>query len=287
MRKTIVLFLLSPIILFTVTYVHGQSKKQMQSDCESNVFYNEAIRAYLDDNDNSEEEKFRQAIDTLNGKCPDALLKLSIILSEKLRFSEAIPYLEQYIKRTPRREHENYLSDLKELRRIAALKSKVDSQTEPSLEDLLELIPKIDGYGRLSDAIPYAEKAVRLYPQSANALLKLSQLLGSTDNERALALIRNAIALEPDSPDLYYTEGYTLSLARRYKEAEESYLKAIRVSSGKHRFSWYELGFIYLGQKRKKDALNTYRKYLQLNRSNDEYRYEVEGIVRRLEREVL
>ncbi|HSE33004.1 MAG TPA: hypothetical protein VLA93_15635 [Pyrinomonadaceae bacterium] len=46
-----------------------------------------------------------------------------------------------------------------------------------SVVEMLELIELVNGYGENGDGIPYAEKAVELYPESARALVVLAGLI--------------------------------------------------------------------------------------------------------------
>lgn len=72
---------------------------------------------------------------------------------------------------------------------------------------MVELIKVVDRFGSSTDAIPYAEKAVELYPQSAKALVALAELIKTEQQVRALELLDRAITLELNEPAFMYRDG--------------------------------------------------------------------------------
>ena len=109
----------------------------------------------------------------------------------------------------------------------------------------------------IDKALGYAQKAVRLDPNSAEAhrlIARIYQLQGR--HEESLAMIRRALELNPNNGDFLATYGVMLTYAGRPEEGIEWGEKAIRRNP--HYPSWYAsaLATSYFGSERYEEALH-------------------------------
>ncbi len=187
----------------------------MISQKESHIRYNtysstlqssqeqEAIRHYeraflLDsNNDPAAEQEYRLAINARGGVYPEALQGLRRLLQMQLRLPEAILVLKDYIDQTPNERHTEDMKELASLENTVGLQLKVDRMEKPSITDFLALIPLIARYGKPVKAVPYAERAVRLYPESAEAHILLASYIERENKEKSLKHFEKAAELEP------------------------------------------------------------------------------------------
>ena len=87
--------------------------------------------------------------------------------------------------------------------------------------------------GRLSEAIPYLEAAVRIDPDSAPAHTDLGSALARTGHlAEAIAQFEEAILLEPDAPIPHNNLGSALTEAGRLPEAIAEFQTALRLDPG-------------------------------------------------------
>jgi tetratricopeptide (TPR) repeat protein len=199
----------------------------------------EAQRLDSADDDRAETEYWR-AINSRNGKFPEALSQLGVFLSQRLRFSEAAEVWRKYIDQTAAGSATYDLKILGDFRRAAVLQSLVTASPKPRLEDLIELAWLIRRYGRNhhDDAVPYGEKAVALYPESSAAHLLLGEMLPN-NHEREREELQKAVELDP------YSARAHLSLGQSYffgKTAIAEYREALRLSGGQLDQAWLGLG---------------------------------------------
>jgi protein O-mannosyl-transferase len=84
--------------------------------------------------------------------------------------------------------------------------------------------------GRLSEALPYFETAVRIDPQMGSARNNLGIALGRMDRlPDAIEQLRIAVRLWPDSPDPHTNLGASLAQAGRLPEAAAEFEAALRM----------------------------------------------------------
>jgi len=133
-----------------------------QSNPSSAKKHLERAMSYRAAGDPRAEEEYKQAIADRGGAYPQAWEGLSGYLANALRFKEAAAAWRKYLKQTNRSVSPDALEQLKRLDRGASLKSKSDKGQLLTLEEMIELIKLVDGFGSKGDAIPYAEKAVEL-----------------------------------------------------------------------------------------------------------------------------
>jgi protein O-mannosyl-transferase len=84
--------------------------------------------------------------------------------------------------------------------------------------------------GRLSEALPYLETAVRIDPDSAPARTDLGTALGKMDRlPDAIAQLQIAVSLWPDAPKPHISLGTALAYAGRLPEAASEFESALRI----------------------------------------------------------
>ncbi len=262
MRTKLTLQILLTIILLTgfcLPTVTGQSNASRAKE------HFERAVSYVASDDPRAEEEYKQAIADRRGVYPAAWEGLSRYLAHALRFEEAAAAWRKYLQQTNEKVGPRALEQLKRLERGASLKSQSDKGTSLTLEERLELIKLVDEFGSKGDAVPYAEKAVELYPESANALVSLAELIKREQSERALDLLNRAIAFEPNDPSFYVVRGgYFFWVHGNSAAAELDFRKAIELSQGSNASAWAGLGDSLAREGRRDEAIAAYRKYLSI-----------------------
>jgi Tfp pilus assembly protein PilF len=139
------------------------------------------------------------------------------------------------------------------------------------LSDLLEYTRQVRAFGRRRDyAIPYAERAVELYPDSVDAILLLVDVLPPTqaEKDRVEQLLNRAATIEPTNARIYTTRGWwNLHTFRRTEDAEKDFRQALSVSNNTDPTAWKGLGYVFMERGQKHDAVVAFRKYLSLNKN--------------------
>ena len=243
-----------------------------RGDCSRHL---ERARTYEMFGDARAVPEFQEAIKTDASRCSIALFELSESLSRSLRFSEAQKALHDYIVSTPKLDHKEDIKDLTKLQNAADLKQRVDSSEEPSLVDLMELTKICDGFGRNKpkDALAYAERAVSLYPNSADALLLNAELLlpGSLDNTRAFLLLNQAAAIDTANPRIFSLRGwcYLFKLDVRQR-SEADFREALRLSDDTEPLALKGLGYLFMFKGQRAESLAAFKKYLLTTKDDPE-----------------
>jgi hypothetical protein len=148
-----------------------------QSNTSSAEQHLERALSYSAAKDPRAEEEYKQAIAARGGVYPKAWEAFSTYLAYALRFEEAAGAWRKYLKQTKTKVSSTELERLKRLDRGALLRSRFDDRRSMPLEEMLELTKLVDGLGSTQDAVPYAERAAELYPQSGEALIALAKLI--------------------------------------------------------------------------------------------------------------
>lgn len=228
--------------------------------------------------DPAAEAEYKLAIAARNGRYPDAWQGLERVYQGQLRFSEAAVALQNYMVLAPRRRHDGLVEELKTLRQAAELQSRINNSQPPLLEDLLQFIPFVMGYGGPTQATAYGEMAVKLYPNSSKAYLMLARYLPPNQTEqkqRELTLIKRAIELDPNSSAAYGQLGWHyFSIGNNVEASNDAFKKALELSSGQNVDAWYGTAQVLAVQGKNKDAIEAYRNYLRLRKvpsQNDNY----------------
>lgn len=82
--------------------------------------------------------------------------------------------------------------------------------------------------GKPADAVPHLEWAVEKSPTAANRLALATAYLRSKQAEKATPLLEQAVAAEPENPDLRMMYGRVLRDQRKYREAAEEFLRVVQ-----------------------------------------------------------
>jgi tetratricopeptide (TPR) repeat protein len=239
-----------------------------QSACESNIHFERAESLgtdYATRKDPRVEKEYRLAFISSNRKCTDALLELSGYLNRSLRFGEAAVVLKDYIKLTPREDHAIDAKDLANLQKASVIKSHVDNGEAVQLADILELTTLVHGYAGSSEALPYAERARELYPESTEAILVLVRELPSDQTGRMTELLDQAVALEPANVEIRNARGWHFMIPlHRFIEAEAEFRMAVELSKNQNAGAWYGLGSALMFQGQKQRAVEALRNFQRL-----------------------
>jgi len=257
-------------LIMVLTSVTQAQESDRAVDCT--VHWKRAT-SYLVSNDDRAEQEYRIAMQDGDKRCVDSMLEFTDHLSRRLRFGEAADILQQYVVKTPRENHEEDLKQIEVFRNAAKIRKRLKNSVIPSLSDLIAYAKLADAYGirKPEEALPYAEKAVELYPGSLDALMLLVDMLipTSTDNDRVELLLNQAVAIDPDNARVRSTRGWFLLFSRgRTADAEKEFQKALELDD-KDRTAWKGLGYVLMFKGRKKQALSAFAKYLSLKKPGE------------------
>jgi tetratricopeptide (TPR) repeat protein len=234
------------------------------------------------------EQEYKLAIQSCDGHYPQAWFELSRILQRQLRLTEAVTALQNYISQTPQDDHIADAKDLADLKRAIELQNRIDKVNGLSLEEYLEFIPLVAGFGDAKDALPYAEKALTLYPSSSEANLMLARFLPIEQKARRLTLVKTAIELSPNNPAAHSQLGwYYYSPEGDIKKSIQEFRKALELTDGQYADAWQGLGQALTADGQKTEAIEAYRNYLKTRRVPSQYDNYVAREIDRLKGEPL
>jgi Tfp pilus assembly protein PilF len=223
----------------------------------------ESANSYRAADDERAEQEYRRAIALAKGRCADAWAGLSFYLSEHRRFSEAADAWHAHIKHI--RPKPNDLLLLRLLKRAAELHSRSLTSQPLSADEMVELVGLVDRFAEPTDAIPFAENAVKVYPESAKALVALANLISSTQQERALELLNRAATLADKETSVFIARGwYFIWVQFKPREAEKDFRRALELSNGTSASAWQGLGDSLSRQGRRNEAIQAYLRYLKI-----------------------
>lgn len=250
------------VIIALLLLVHNASGQCVNQRARKHL---QSARSYDSWGDARAEQEYRQATAMARGRCPDAWVGLSSYLAQRLQFAEAADAMRGYIKHQHRKAGSPFLADLRLLERAAELKSRATSMQSLSADEMVELVGLVDRFAREKKAaIPFAEDAVKLYPNSANALVALAKQIRSTQKERALELLNRAATLT-DEAFVFNARGmYYFWNEHNPVKAESDFRRAIELSNGSSASAWHGLGDALAFQGRRKEAAEAYQKYLEV-----------------------
>ncbi len=255
-----------PLIIAVVTgFAFAGATVTAQSNAARAKEHFERAMSYRATDDPRAEEEFKQAIANRGGKYAEAWEGLSRYLTKSLRFKEAAAAWRKYLKQNNEKASPYDLDQLKRLDRGALLKSRSDNGQVLTINEALELINLVDGYGSKGDAVLYAEKAVQLYPESGKALVALSRLIEREQQDRAWELLNRAIAFGPNDPTFYVARGrYFFWVRGNSPAASADFRKAIELSDGTNASAWAGLGDSLAREGHRDEAIEAYRMYLSI-----------------------
>lgn len=276
------LLLCLPLVLCFISPASLKAQT-LKDDKEARLHFDRAMKLSAYDSPQAEQE-YRLAIAACDGYYPEAWQELSRFLQRKLRFTEAIKALQIYIEQSSGQDRTAALDDLADLKRAAELQERIDTLDKISLEDLLEFTSLVAIYGQLKDAVPYAEQAIRLYPNSSRAYLLLANFLPTDQKERRLALLKKAIELEPNNADTHaQLAWYYFSPDGNIKEAIAEFRKALKLSNGSYADAWRGLGIVLTIDGQTEQAVKAYQNYLRTRKMPSRFDNYVEREIMRLQ----
>lgn len=235
-------------------------------------------------NDPRAEQEYRLAIEARGGHYPEALQELRFYFQRQLRFSEAAATLEDYIGQTPREDHTDELEELRNLQRAARLQKDINDSEKPALTDLIEFASLVARHGKLRDSVPYAERAVSLYPKSSEAHILLARsLIGTGQQERRYELLLKAIEIDPSNPKAHHQLGWYYIEMLRGQESIDEFRKALELSNEQLTDAWQGLGWALSQLGQKKEAVEAFRNYLRSGDVPKQYRIKINQQIKKLE----
>lgn len=250
-------------ILLVGFCLHSVSLKA-QSNGSSAQQHLERARSYTAAKDSRADEEYKQAIAARRGIYPEAWEAFSSHFAYSLKFQEAAAAWRKYLKQTKRNVSSTQLEHLKRLDRGAVLRSRYDERQPMSLADMLELTKLVEGFGSTQAAIPDAERAAELYPQSGEALITLANLIRNQQTDRSLDLLNRAISFELNNASFYVARGkYFFWVQGNPRTAEADFRKAIELSRT-NASAWSGLGDSLARLGRRDEAIAAYRHYLSI-----------------------
>lgn len=238
---------------------------QKSADDEAKRHFDRGVVLGASDDPRAEQE-YKAAIKCRGGFYPEAWEELAQLYRGQLRLSEAAVALERYIAQTPQDDHGDDYKDLAALKRMMVLEKRVNNSDIPPLNNLLEFIRFVTAYSKRERAIPYAEKAQELYPNSSAAHLVLARLLPDDQKERQFALITKAVELDPADPSPHTALGsyYFWRGQGKIPEAIKEFRRALEVSGGQYAPAWEGLGRSLAASGEKKEAIVAFQTYLRV-----------------------
>lgn len=282
--QSMILFVLFASLGCGSLSTQAQSNPKATCNCDELL---EQAEIYDMTNDARAEATFRSVALTNGQECPEVFLKLGMNLSHNLKFREAAEMLQMYVKRVPEKDRAIDDRDVQKFENAADLQERVANSAKPRLIDLLEYTRQVRAFGRKRDyAIPYAERAVELYPDSVDALLLLVDVLPTmqAQKDRVEQLLNRAATIEPDNARIYTTKGWwNLHTFRKPEDAEKDFRQALSVSNNGDPTAWKGLGYVFMERGQKHDAVVAFRKYLSLNKAANPDT-EIEQLIVSLER---
>ncbi|HKO45274.1 MAG TPA: hypothetical protein VJU84_18515 [Pyrinomonadaceae bacterium] len=275
------MILLVPLLLaIAVLSPRTPAQETSEVNCEALL---EQAETYDITNDSRAEAAFRTVALAHGKKCPEVFLKLSMNLSHSLKFNEAAEMLRVYRKLVPK-SRANDDQDLQRFEKAAKVQERIANSPLPSLDDLLDYTRYVRAYGRKPySAIPYAEKAVQLYPDAVEAILLLLEVLPprQAQEERVEHLLNRAATIEPSNSTIYTTRGWwNLHTFRRSDDAEKYFRQALLVSNDSDPTAWKGLGYVFMERGKKHDAIRFFRRSLRLESADPEIIRVIESLER-------
>jgi tetratricopeptide (TPR) repeat protein len=201
-----------------------------------------------------------------------------------LRFKEALSALQEYVAQYPMKR-QVYASELVDLGKAAYIQTQIEAGAKPALADLVEFVSIVSRYAmdQYKAAVPYAELAVELYPQSSEAYLTLARALStSQQEERRCDAIRTAIRLGSRDPRVFYECGNCSIYNGKFSDAEQYFRQSLEVSSDTFIDAWEGLGYALASQSKIGEAIDALERYLQRSKVTGIRRVIVQGKIEKL-----
>lgn len=272
------------VLILISTLLPAPSIKSQESRERIATKHLERARSLELENNPKAEDEYRLAIRARAGRYPEALRELSFYLERRMRFSESAAALEKYISQTPLQQRDDDIQELSELREAATLKLRIDRLKKPPLQDLVEYSRLVSRYAdnQFLDALPYAESAVRLYPDCVDAYLALVRaLIGPGQEERRCKMLQRAVALGATSPSHYFDLGNCELVIGHMQAAAAAFQKTLDISNAEFTDAYEGLGLALAQLGRRTEAIAALRRYLELAKIPEQERPQLEQRIKR------
>lgn len=280
-HKTYFCLLVLPIFAFTGTASAVQ--RQKLNDATRHL---EQARSLIVSAPIQAEKEFKLAIEGRNGHYPEALEELAWLLAKQLRFDEAASIYAKYLELSPNRFQKEGRKILKEFHRAVYLAVSISQTERPTEKELLEYTHIIYRNAQSAQpALPYAEKAVNLYPQSSMAYMTLGDLMvRSEQGIKGETFLLKAIELDPQNAEAYYHLGiyYSWWKPNSIRESVVEFQKAIEVSKGEFSQGWFGLGRALSSLGKKDEARNALQNYINSGKATGYEHAEAQNLLRQL-----
>jgi len=282
MKRKIAVPFLALFLVMTTPGVSNTQEKRQVSDAQIHL---ERARNLETQGSPRAEREYRLAIEARGGEYPEALRDLSFYLERHLRFDEAAGVLKMYVDQTPNEAHVDDLKELEDMRRASVLQVRIRASKRPSLQDLNDFAALVGRYAedQFTEALPYAERAVELYPTSVEARLALARLLiGPEQDERRCQTLKQVIKLGGDSASTYYELAKCQLILGDVAGAANSFQKTLDLDNGSFANAFEGLGVALSQLGRNEEAVVAFRKYIERGNIPQDQRQQIEQRIGRL-----
>ena len=143
--------------------------------------------------------------------------------------------------------------------------------------DAYELI--IDYYldhSKFKKALTAVDQAIELYPFSTDLIAVKAQVLSNLERyDEALELLEKAKNLNPSNIEIYLSTGSIYSLQGKHEQAILVYEEALEFNDEQQEEIFYNIGLAHQSMEHYDDAINAYKKSIELNISHEGALYEL------------
>lgn len=155
---------------------------------------------------------------------------------------------------------------------IVAMAGRLLNQTPADHYLLKAMSFGLIGLARHVDALPFLEKAIRLFPNDPELLNNLGICLSAEMRwSESLQQFDRAIALNPGDPELWKNKGAAFFLLNRWNDALPCFAKAIEFHPGDYDEAFEHLADAFLNSRRNVEAHACYAQLYAENPDNASY----------------
>lgn len=217
------------------------------------------------------EKRFREALE-LDPQDARAHHELGTLLEERGEKEAAMRHYQEALRAAPQFGYVLY-----KIGRLLAEQGKLEEaqqrfeqaiNLDPDNQDLYYLMGReLIAQGKIEKGRFYLERALAMNPNDARAHNDLALIVGSKDPETAIAHFEKALTIAPDFTLALNNLGNLLVELGRYDEAEENYLRALKIRDSDE-YAWYNLARLAELKNETSVAIERYRKAMENNPSN-------------------
>ena len=200
--------------------------------------------ALLQSGDFAKAEQAYQTVLALDPKSPDAELGLAHALAKQNRLSDATPHFQKAAELSP-----NYRDDLLELASLYEDQKQANEAIaiyqqfpeNPGAQERLGVL--LLASGQPADAIAHFQASVAKSPTAANRTALATAYLKNKEPDKALPLLEQVLASNPNDFDLRMLHGRVLRDQRKFPEAANDFLLAAKIKPDSAE-AWSELSSV-------------------------------------------